>query len=77
VLVVSEPPDQPGRWAAVDLEALGLVAGVAGGTVAGETVAGGTADGGVAERDGARFQRLARRAPLRAQRPRRKPRPAK
>lgn len=77
ILVVSEPPDQPGRWAGVDLDDLGLIDGgtIRGGTIDGGTAAdGGTAEGGTGRR-GARFRLLTRRVPLAPHRPRRKPRP--
>lgn len=71
VLVVSEPPDQPHRWEAVDLAGLGLVDR---GTMDAEGRAVGD---GRAPRatTGARFRVLARRSALVAHRPRRRPRP--
>ncbi len=89
VLVVSEPPDRPDRWDAVDLDGLGLVdEGLsAEGTAVEGTAAGGRAGGGGTagedrvgddrahpDRPRARFRLLVRRRPLAGTRPRRNPR---
>ena len=81
-LVVSEPPDQPDRWNAVDLAGLGLVDD--GPVAAGPVDGGGATPSPAADGPGsetvspptARFRVLVRRAPLASHRPRRKPRPA-